>query len=38
MVYVDIVKLDSGKKKLMEEKNWARWPTMGEGKLNECGV
>jgi hypothetical protein len=27
MVYVDIMKLDNGKKKkeLMEEKHWARW-------------
>jgi hypothetical protein len=38
MVYVDIVKLDSGKKKLMVEKNWGRCPAMGEGKLNEYGV
>jgi len=38
MVYVDIVKLDNGKKKIIEEKNWARWSAMGEGKLNECGV
>jgi hypothetical protein len=32
MVYADIMKLDNGKKKkkLMEEKQWARWPTMGE--------
>jgi len=26
------------KKKLMVEKNWARCPAMGEGKLNEYGV
>jgi hypothetical protein len=36
VVYVDIVKLDDGKKKI-EEKNWARWSAMREGKLNEMG-